>query len=214
MNITRFETVGEQEILKRVSTTRLKGHGQPMIYENARLELARQVDPNTLFPAQRYILKEDYQRLVDLYNAFKPHGVDIFNLEGGLFFWLALDDGTDGEDGPIPLMPPIVEMSREPDGRTLPLINDGMHRVYAAMKLGRRINVVMAHDVPFEYPYYAYALEKGWDDVMELDELPDNFVKKTYRDPEQYKALFRNFNAVFEGIQKQRKKSNPGTLKA
>jgi hypothetical protein len=213
MRITRTQTITEDETLKRFATTRLRGHGQPLIYENARLELVRQVDPKTLFPAQRYVLKEDYQRLHDLYNLFQEQNIDIFNLEGSLLFWLEEQENASGEEGPIPLTPPIIEMSKEPDGRTIPLINDGMHRVYTAMRLDKPINIIIAHDVPLEYPYYAYALENGWDDVVDLNELPDNFVKKTYRDPDQYKALFRDFNAVFEGIQKQRKKSNPSSLR-
>lgn len=69
--------------------------------------------------------------------------------------------------------------------------------------------MALVRNVPPEYPYYAYALEKGWGEVEELDELPDNYLKKAYRDPRNYKALFRNFNELFPGIQKQRKKSNP-----
>lgn len=214
MKITRIETIDEGELLARFATTRLKGHGQPLIYGNARLELVRGVDPATLYPAQRYVLKQDHQRLHDLYHLFRMRGIDIFNLDGGLFFWLADPEAPQGEEGPIPLMPPVVELSHEPDGRVLPLINDGMHRVYTAMRLGVPINIVLAHDVPREYPYYAFALENGWKDVVELEELPENFVKKSYRDPEQYKALFRDFNAVFEGIQKQRKQTNPASLRA
>jgi hypothetical protein len=45
-------------------------------------------------------------------------------------------------------------------------------------------------------------------------ELPDVYVKKAYRDKDNYKALFRDFNEVFPGVQKQRKRSNPGHLKA
>ncbi|MBF0613681.1 MAG: hypothetical protein G8237_10300 [Magnetococcales bacterium] len=214
MKITRMEQIGEAELLQRFATTRLRGHGQPLIYARARLELVRRVDPATLYPAQRYVLRADHQRLFDLYHLFRHEGIDIFNLEGGLFFWLADPDAPHGEEGPIPLMPPVVEHSLEPDGRTIPLINDGMHRVYTAMRLGVPINIVLAVDVPHEYPYYAYALKKGWDDVVELEELPNEFIKKEYRDPTQYKALFRDFNAVFDGIQKQRKSTNPATLLA
>jgi hypothetical protein len=32
--------------------------------------------------------------------------------------------------------------------------------------------------------------------------------------PGEYKALFREFNAVFPGVQKDRKKSNPAHLRA
>ncbi|HAT50505.1 MAG TPA: hypothetical protein DCS88_09245 [Alphaproteobacteria bacterium] len=202
MKITRTQPIGAQEMLDRFATTRLRGYGQPLIYERARLELVRQVDPKTLFPAQRYVLKEDHHAVLELHEAFRKQGIDAFNMEGGMLFWKA------GEEGPIPFMPPIVEMSREPDGRTLPLINDGMHRIFTAMKLNRPVTIILAHGVPTEYPYYAYALAKGWDEVVELDALPDRFVKKTYRDPQNYKSLFRDFNAVFDGIQKQRKKTS------
>jgi hypothetical protein len=43
--------------------------------------------------------------------------------------------------------------------------------------------------------------------------LPDNYVKKVYRDPQNYKALFRDFNEHFPGVQKRRKRSNPAHLR-
>ena len=48
--------------------------------------------------------------------------------------------------------------------------------------------------------------------MVELEELPDNFQKKAYRVPENYKALFRDFNAVFPGVQQERTRSNPAHL--
>jgi hypothetical protein len=94
------------------------------------------------------------------------------------------------------------------------LINDGIHRVFAARELGLPIATVIARGVPAEYPYYALALPRGWDDVTQLDELPDGFQKKEYRRPEGYKALFRDFNALFPGVQKERRKTNPAHLRA
>ena len=79
-----------------------------------------------------------------------------------------------------------------------------MHRIHTARKLGLPINVILAQKVPVTFPYYAYPLKNGWNDVAELDYIPNDFVKKTYRDKDNYKALFRNFNAVLPGIQKQR----------
>ena len=78
----------------------------------------------------------------------------------------------------------------------------------------RKINVVLARNVPPEYPYYAYALSDGWAHVEELEELREGYQKKEYRNPENYKALFRDFNEIFEGVQKQRPRSNPAHLKA
>ncbi len=208
MQILKYETFSAGDLLGRLKRTRLRGHGQPEVYAGATLELAEQVDPESLAPAQRYVLLPDLNSILSLYEQFERKGIDIFALRGGLLFW------RDEEEGPIPLIPPVVEESSEPGGRRVLLINDGIHRVYAAKKLGKRINVVIARGVPPEYPYYAYALEDGWARVSELAELPDNFQKKAYRDPQNYKALFRDFNAVLPGVQKQRKQSNPEHLKA
>ena len=54
-----------------------------------------------------------------------------------------------------PLLPPVVERSEEPDGRTVWLINDGIHRVYAAHLAGSPINVVTVDGA--SHPYYALA---------------------------------------------------------
>ena len=120
----------------------------------------------------------------------------------------------DLSEPPIPFLPPVIEESTERDGKKVLLINDGIHRVYAARKRGRKLNVVLARNVPAEYPYYAYALPDGWRQVEELAELTEGYQKKEYRNPDNYKALFRDFNEIFEGIQKQRPKTNPDHLKA
>jgi len=213
MKILRHQPITRRELLDALKQTRLRGHGQPFLYEHAALSLEPALDPGRLVPAQNYVLTEDFERIEALYHLFLAQGINIFALDGGLRFWLQ-DPETDEEDGPIPLIPPVVEESLEPDGQTVWLINDGMHRVYAAKRLGQKINIVLARNVPSEYPYYAYAHSEGWPSVEELDELPDGYIKKRYRDPENYKALFRDFNAVFPGVQKQRKKTNPAFLQA
>jgi hypothetical protein len=211
MNIARYELLSEDDLLSRIKATRLKGFGQPEVYRDATLEIVEQVDPNTLAPAQNYVLAPSVQTIVSLFHAFTEQGIDIFALRGGLLFWQVDENGE--EEGPIPLIPPMVEESIEADGRTVRIINDGMHRVYAARELGRSINIVLAHNVPPEYPYYAYALPNGWAEVEKLDEIPDVYQKKAYRNPDDYKALFRNFNEVLPGVQKQRKQSNPSHVK-
>ncbi len=204
MNILRYETINEQMLLAGFKKTRLKGYGQLNIYANSTLEIQEGIDPNTLIPAQRYVLESDYDTIKMLHTTFEQQSIDIFALKGGIHFWTS-DAGE--EEGPIPLTPPIIEESLEADGSKVWLINDGMHRVYTARKLGKKINIILVRNVPVEYPYYAYPLKNGWADVIELPEIPDTFVKKEYRDKENYKALFRNFNEVFPSIQKQRKKT-------
>lgn len=209
MEIVSCEPFSGEELLQSLKRTRLKGHDQFEIYRDAALTLERGVDPNTLVPAQRYVLKPAVDRTFALRDALLKQGVDIFALEGGV--WVRTD--ADAEER-IPVLPPVIEESIEPDGRKVLLINDGMHRVYAARKLGLPINVVVARNVPAQFPYYAYALSRGWAEVEELEALQDGYEKKAYRHPDNYKALFRDFNGVFPGVQKSRAKTNPGHLAA
>jgi hypothetical protein len=207
MNILKHELISLPNLLASLKQTRLKGHGQPLIYANAHLTLEKAVDPNILIPAQRYVLQSDFRTIEHLYQTFLEKSIDIFSLTGGLLFWRE-EPETGLEEGPIPLTPPIVEVSLGAGGRKVWLISDGMHRVYTARQLGKRINIILVQQVPMKYPYYAYPLENGWADVIELAELPDGFQKKAYRES-NYKELFRNYNEVFPGIQKQRKRTNP-----
>jgi len=210
MQITKYDLLAEGELLSRLKRTRLRGFDRVEVYRDATLEVV-EADPESLTPAQRYVLQEGVQAILDVADAFEPRGIDVFALRGALLFW---PEGSDPEGPPIPFLPPVIEESIERDGRKILLINDGIHRVYAARKRGRKLNVVLARNVPAEYPYYAYALPDGWAQVDELAELQEGYQKKEYRNPENYKALFRDFNEIFEGVQKQRPRSNPAHLKA
>jgi hypothetical protein len=206
LSITRF---GRDELLGALRETPLRGFDKAKLYANATLELAAATDTGTLAPAQRYVLAPTLRKLLELRDALLAHGIDMFALDGGAYIHTSEDP-----DEAIPIVPPVVEESREPDGRTVLLINDGLHRVSAARSLGLPISVVIARGVPSEYPYYAYALAQGWAELEQLEELPDEYQKKEYRLPESYKSLFREFNAVLPGVQKQRKRSNPDHLRA
>jgi hypothetical protein len=206
----KYELLPEAELLARLKKTRLRGFERAEVYRDATLEVAN-VDTNDLTPAQRYVLADGVQTILDVADAFAPLGVDVFALRGALLFW---PEGSDSAEAPIPFLPPMIEESIEADGKKVLLINDGIHRVYAARKRGRKLNVVLARNVPAEYPYYAYALPDGWTQVEELAELTEGYQKKAYRNPDNYKALFRDFNEIFEGIQKQRPRTNPEHLKA
>ncbi len=210
MKIQKYELLPEAELLARLKKTRLRGFDRAEVYRDASLEVST-VDTNDLTPAQRYVLADGVQTILDVADAFAPLGIDVFALRGALLFW---PEGADAAEAPIPFLPPVIEESTEADGRKVLLINDGIHRVYAARKRGRDLNVVLARNVPADYPYYAYALPDGWAQVEELAELTEGYQKKAYRNPDNYKALFRDFNEIFDGIQKQRPRTNPGHLKA
>lgn len=210
MKIAKYELLPESELLARLKKTRLRGFDRAEVYRDATLEITG-IDTNNLVPAQRYVLADGVQTILDIADAFAPLGIDVFQLRGALFFW---PEEFEASAAPIPFLPPVIEESIEGDGRKVLLINDGIHRVFAARKRGRTLNVVIARNVPPEFPYYAYALPDGWKQVEELSELTEGYQKKAYRNPENYKALFRDFNEVFEGVQKQRPKTNPGFLRA
>lgn len=206
MQVISVEKFDRQTLLTKLSKTRLKGYGQPEIYKDAKLTLVEGVSTDDLVPAQRYLLKPNLDCISELRDALLQWEVpiDITSLNGGL--WVRTKEDPNSS---IPVIPPIVEESIEPDGRRVLLINDGMHRVFVARSLGLPISVVVVRNVPSEFPYYAFALSGAWNDVEVLDELPDNYKKKTYRDPKNYKSLYRDFNGVFDGVQAQRKQSDP-----
>lgn len=209
IEVRSAERFGCDRLLEALRRTPLRGREDVRPYAQATLELTAPLATDLLAPAQRYVLMPRVREMLALRLALLREGVDPFDLNGGLHMRLSSSSGET-----IPLTPPIVEESSEPDGRIVLLINDGLHRVYAARTIGAPISVVLVKDVAPEYPYYAYALRGGWSEVAELEELPESFQKKDYRQPENYKALFRDFNAVLPGIQKQRKKSNPAHLRA
>jgi hypothetical protein len=195
----KVELFGRDELLARIAQVRLRGFDGARPYANAGLELVS-VSTDELAPAQRYVLRPTVGVILSLRGELLENGLDMFALDGGAYV------------GGVPAIPPIVEESVEPDGRTVWIINDGIHRVYAARSLGLPISVVRVTNV--SQPYYALALPGGWSEVEELDELPERYEKKTYRDPSNYKALFREFNEVFPGVQQERRKSNPEHLRA
>lgn len=203
MIITRFELITQEELLSNIRSTKLKGYNQFPIYAESRITLET-VNADSLIPAQRYVLDENIRRIHSLREYFCARGIDIFKLGGGIRFWYR-DDEEQLERGPVPLIPPVIEESEEDRGNTVLLINDGMHRIYAAREVGEDIAVIVVRNVSRDYPYYAYPLSEGWQEVQRIPEIPDGFVKKTYRDPANYKSLFRNFNEILPGVQEERK---------
>jgi hypothetical protein len=209
IHVLSVEPIDRSELLAAIRRTRLIGFDGARPYANARVQLEPRLDTAGLAPAQRYVLRAGVQTILELRAALLEHGIDVFALDGGVRVRTSA-----APHELVPLIPPVVEESLEPDGRRVLIINDGIHRVFAARSLGLPISVVAARGVPEQYPYYALALPGGWSDVVALDGLPDGFQKKAYRNPDNYKALFRDFDEQFPGMQKPRKASNPQHLRA
>lgn len=197
MNIDSYLTF--EEIEEKLRQVQLKGFEKAFAYKETNISIQK-LDVNIIVPCQNYVLTSTVQKIIDIHHTLLSEGKNPFHLMGGVVF--------DSYDEKIPFLPPLVEV-QEIDGNTMLILCDGMHRMFAARKLGyRHVNVLVVEGC--KYPYYSYPIEGGWDKVVELDELPENFAKKRYvlepteEDPSRYKQLFRNLNGVFEGIQKPR----------
>ena len=197
LHVLTVEPIPREDLLGGLRETRLFGFGRARPYARATLELTPAVDTSSLAPAQRYVLRSSVAKILELRAALLAHGIDVFALDGGVRVRTSEAPGR-----LVPVIPPIVEESVEPDGRTVLIINDGIHRVFAARSLGLAVTTVIAREVPPEYPYYALPLARGWGDVAELDELPADFEKKAYRIPGDDTVLYRDFNERFPGVQR------------
>jgi hypothetical protein len=208
VRVLSTERFDREVLLASLRRTPLVGYDDVSVYEAADVTLEPAVDTGRFVPPQRYILTGGVAKVLELRDALLEHGIDLFALDGGVYVRT-----TETPDEIIPVIPPIIEESRERDGTRPLLVADGMHRVYAARSLGLPISVVVVRDIPKDYPYYAYPEPDGWAAVQEFEELPDGFQKKEYRVPSNYHKLFRNYNAVFPGVQAVRKASNPSHLR-
>ena len=207
MDVLDVQHVPEADLLERLRGVPLRdGNAHP--YRDAALT-CEVVDTDRLAPAQAYVLRPGVARAGRLRQALLHRGVDPLDLSGAVLLTTSDDAGVR-----VPLLPPVVEESHEQGGRVALLVADGMHRVWLARTLGLPVRVVLVRGIDPQWPYYAFPLARGWDDVEEHDALPPGRAKKRYRQPDRYKALFRDYNAVFPGVQQERPDTNPPHLRA
>lgn len=195
-------TRDEATLLARLrDVTLLKQSIRP--YAGADIRLVT-VGPDLLFPASRYVVRGHVQRQADLRFRLLAHGVDTLALSGAAEFRWGDEVWT--------VIPPVVEFSRErvqflprregdlshpPVDVEVPLINDGLHRVWLARSLGLPVRVVLIRGAAEAHPYYAYP--GGWSSVREVDEVPaDKASRKLHRAADHY-ALYRDFGPLGVG---------------
>jgi len=162
------------------------------VYERAAISL-EEMTIECLYPAQRYVLVQELEKVRLLKWELARFGYDIFRLDGYVKLWLA------GEDQPIDLLPPMVEESVERNGRVVNIVNDGMHRLYMAYLEWVSPQVVFIRGVPKDLPYYAFPHPTQWQDIDMMESLPEGYLKKWHR-IQDYKTLYRNFNSAFEHV--------------
>jgi len=192
MHIERVERHGVDELIENMRRVSMLTRPDERPYRDARMELVM-LHTNDIAPAQRYVLTQELLKVRDLRWALREHDIDLFKLDGYVTLWI------EGYDDPIDLLPPVVEQSAEADSTVVNILNDGMHRVYLARMERSPIQVVYVRDVPKQFPYYAFPLVNGWDDVEIVSELPEGYIKKWHR-IKDYKSLYRNFNSGFRNV--------------
>ena len=172
-----------------------------LVYSQALISLER-IHTNCLHPPQNYIWLEELRKIQALRWSLTAWGVDLFRLDGYVTYTVRL---ADGEEVAYNLYPPIVEESFEADGTAARLINDGMHRLYLARMEWVIPQVTYVRGIPKEYPYYAFPRPGGWEGLELLADNPDprRYLKKCHRILEN-KALYRDFQAVFQNVGRSR----------
>lgn len=193
IKVLKVEQFSEQDLIDRLRKLTMLKDETVYPYEKAFVSLEN-ISTEDLFPAQRYVLKEELLKVRTLKWELEKHGVDLFNLNG--FVRMTLE----GEPEPIDLLPPIVEEQIEKNGRIANIINDGMHRVYSAYLEWVIPQVVFVRGLPKDLPYYSFPIpERDWSKIELKDDIPSSFIKKWHR-IEDNKKLYRNFNSSFTNV--------------
>jgi len=192
MEIVRIERHPVAQLIENMGKVGMLTSPEELVYKDSLVELAT-FHTDEIAPAQRYVLTKELIKVRDLRWALKEYDVDLFKLDGYVTIWLQ------GYDDPIDVLPPVIEQSAEADGTVVKILNDGMHRVYLARMERTPIQVVYVRNVPKQYPYYAFPLVNGWDDVDVVQDLPDGYIKKWHR-IKNYKSLYRDFNTGFLNV--------------
>ncbi len=192
MKILSVERFAEAALIERLRRVTMLKAPDVKIYDNAYISLEK-IAVQYISPPQNYILRPELAKVRELKWALEEHNVDIFSLDG--FVRLTFED----QDEPVDLLPPVVEESIEKDGSIHFIVNDGMHRVYMAMREWIVPQVVLVRGIPKDLPYYAFPVPGGWQSVEERDDLPPGYLKKWHRIA-NYHALYRNFNSSFSNV--------------
>ncbi len=193
VKIISVEHFPAEELLARLPNLTMLKDRDVQPYKDAFISLEN-IAVDELFPAQRYVLKKELNKVRDLKWQLEEHGFDLFNLNGFVRMHLA------GADEPVDLLPPVVEEYIEKNGKIVHIVNDGMHRIYSAFLEWVIPQVIFVRGLPKDIPYYAFPIpEKDWTKIELRDDIPDNFIKKWHRTPDN-KKLYRDFNSVFMNV--------------
>jgi len=191
INMLNVEHFPESELISRLRKVTLLEDRDARPYENTFISLEN-ISVLDLCPPQRYALRAELLKVRELKWMLSDRGIDLFNIGG--FIRITLD----GVPEPIDLLPPVVEETIERNGRVFNLVCDGLHRTYMALLESVIPQVIFIRGIPKNLPYYAFPISENdpWSKIEIRDDLPDWFIKKWHRIPNN-KRLYRDFNSAF-----------------
>ena len=197
MEIVQVKQYSVADLMARLRRVPLQEQPDVKIYENALISLET-IHTKNLHPPQNYVWLAELRKVQELRWSLQEHGLNMFNLNGFVSYTVK---ESNEELVSYDLYPPIIEESFEADGTLALLINDGMHRVFLARSEWIVPQVIYVRGIPKEYPYYAYPRPQGWEGIDLLPDNPDKnrYLKKCHR-IRHNKALYRNFQAVFQNV--------------
>jgi hypothetical protein len=208
INIENIRKVPIPEFAKQLQYITLLKDTTVKPYQNARISLkefhAEEVNPSTF-----YLIRKNLEFQMALrQHLLEKHGVDTLRLDSFLEITSVKEDGTKEIWG---LTPPVIELTprlvkyHPQDGEVayehaekvyIPIIVDGLHRVFMAKQLGLPFNALYISGASEEHPFYAHP--NHWDKVRLFDETPKTMEeKKLYTRPSpNYYYLYRDFNSL------------------
>lgn len=190
MNIQKITMYPQEELIRRLREVTLTD-GVTKPYANSEIMVTVPLDFSEYEYAQNYILRSDYKKINKLISTLL-HEFEISLLNCGTLWEISTEEEV------FPYIPPIVEVY---NGEWI--IADGMHRMKTFQNIfNHPPKVVVIHNPSI--PYYALPNGLSLKEIPIVDDRPK--VRKAYRDPDNYKALFRDYNSQFPGIQRDRSK--------
>jgi hypothetical protein len=177
-------------VIERLRAVRL--HKSTLrVYKDANI-VSETIPPETVYPCQLYCLQSILDRLKELGEALRAEGIDLMNLDGAVEYLC--------EDRVFQVIPPVVETDRVTG---LPIVCDGVHRLFIARTLERSCQVLWVKDPTVSY--YADPNKAGWRDVMLHKDHASMHkavgLKRWYRSSRNgYLTGFRDFNSVFVNV--------------
>ena len=204
--ITSVERLSPEWICETLQQVPLVGTPAERPYAHATIEWDVAQKRAELYYAQLYLLKPQLEVIQSLaLQLWKRLGHNPFRLAYGLRLVLACA-GDEAVLQSFYWLPPILEEAFLPDGRPVLLVADGMHRVFLSSSYdSARVSAIRVSNLDPAFPYYAYPQARDWDKLALLEARPPPAARKNYREVATPKRLFRNYNALFPGVQPARR---------